>query len=136
MANTLDENLKAFLQADSSIAKLVGARISVNHVPEKPLIPFVWIGKASADDEICLDDAAGSGPFRHFFDVEIYGQSIRQARQIEAAIYSRLHKYRGSFGDSTIQGAFLSKQADSYIPRGTMGDTGLHAATLSAEVIP
>lgn len=134
MANTVDENLKLFLQADSSIAREVGMRIHENYAPEAGPAPYIWFRLAGTDYERTLGDAPTNAPFRYRFDIEIWARSIRHARTIGALVASRLDSYTGSFGDSTVKGIFVEQQPDDYEP--IAGAVGLHLATQSVEVIP
>lgn len=136
MANTVDENLKLFLAGDSTIVKLVGGRIHENHVPSQFIGDYVWFAFSGGDSERTLGDAPAASLFRYRFDVECIARSIRQARLIANAVFARLDSHRGSFGDSTVQGIFVEEQPDEYEPRGVLGDTGIHVASKSVEVIP
>lgn len=133
---TIDENLKAFLQADTSIAQRVAYRIHENHVPHKPKLPFIFFVQTDDDDELCLDDAAGSGPFRYFFAVECISDSLRESRELARLVKSRLNKLApgATFGATTVQGCFCESQKDDYEQR--VADTGFHVCALQCEVIP
>lgn len=137
MANTVDENLRKFLLDDSAIVKLVGSRIHKNHVPQSIVGDYIWFARESSDDEICLDDAAGSGPFRRFYDFEAVAKNHNaNADRIADALYDRLHKYVGAFGDSTVKLILCEEQDEQYVPRNVGGDTGLHVPSLRVQVIP
>lgn len=133
---TIDENLKTFLQADSNITRKVGTRVYENFVPKSLIAPFIFFVQTGDDDELCLDDSPGSGPFRYRFSVECVGQSLRDSRTLATLVRSRLNKLASgtTFGDSTVQGCFAENQSDSYEARTEF--TGFHVAALDVEVIP
>jgi hypothetical protein len=137
LANTIDENLRAYLAADSTVRKLVGGRIHENHVPQPYVGDYIWFAFAGGESERTLSgDSAAL--FRVRFDLECIARSISQARRIAAAVFAALEGYaRGAtFGDTTLQGIFVEEQPDEYLPRGVLADSGLHVASKSVEVVP
>ena len=137
---TVDENLLTFLKADATVLRLSQGRICQNHVPQNaqgvPLLPYVFYYLSSDVDDTALSDANGSGPNRHQFFVECYGQNISASRTLGNAVRSRLHLYRGaSFGGQTVQGVFCNSVGDEYEPLGNGGDKGIHGANYSVQVV-
>ena len=140
---TVDENFLAFLKADSTIARLVGARIHENQVPQNPTGDYIWFALAGEEDEYCLDDADGAAPFRFRYAVECVGYSssdktygLRKSREMANAVKSRVKNYNGSFGDSTVQGLFVDEVSEDYEPRNDFSDLGFHTRSIAVEVIP
>jgi len=138
---TVDENLLAFLKADSAIVRLVGARIHENKVPQDPQGDYLWFALLDEEDEYCLDDADGAAPFRYRYAIECVGfsggaQNQRKSREIANAVKARVKNYNGAFGDSTVQGIFVEAVSEDYQPRNDLSDFGYHTRALTLEVIP
>lgn len=131
---TTPENLRTFLLADSSIANEVGSRIAYNIVPEDKGSPYIFFQQSGATDDIALDDSAGA-PNRPQFVVECYAETPSRAIVIKNLVHARLHKYRGTFGDTTTRGIFAEDVSDAYIRNGDGGDEGLHASTINVEIV-
>ena len=139
----VDENLKTFLQADSSIARKVGTRIHENHVPINPVtgeftsqVPFIYFAQEGEIRDDCLDDTVGTLPTGWRFALEVVAQSIRDARTIAALVVARLHLATGTFGSGTIQVAYCEDQADGYQERSGATDRGFHVSSFAVEVFP
>jgi hypothetical protein len=144
---TVDENLKTYLQGDATIAKLVGVRIHENKVPMqfangvwKPIHgkqSYIWFAYAGGESERTLGQTAGA-LFRYRFDLECIASELRPARQLSAAVFARLDSVvKGTtFVTQTVQGIFCEDQADDYVPKGVLGDTGMHICSMLVEVIP
>lgn len=135
---TIDENLRAYLLDDPTIAALVEDRICENRVPQNPDLPFIWFVRSGDEDEYCLDDDPGTGPFRYTFAIECVDDDIGGTVTLSTLVKNRLNKVANgaSFGDTTVQGCWCDHQNDDYIPRAGGGDTGFHVAALQAEVVP
>ena len=135
---TIDEDLKAFLEADPAISAVVVDRICENHVPQAIDTPFIWFARTGDDDEYCLDDEPGSGPFRFQFSIECVDEDIGTSANLAALVKHRLNKVanKSSFGSTTVQGCWCENQSDDYISRAGGGDSGFHVSALSAEVVP
>jgi hypothetical protein len=145
VANSVSQNLRLFLQSDTTIAKKVGLRIHQNHVPMVKIngVPtidmrgeYLWFGRDSAESERALDDAVGEAPFRYFYDVEVVGRTPTGAESLADAVFARCDSYTGAFGDTTVRAIFVTKQNADYVPRNVGGDTGMHVETMRLEVIP
>lgn len=127
-------NLRAFLLADASIAELAGDRIHHNHVPQNKTRPFVYFRRRSTNHIVCLDDANGQTPDDFSFDVEAIANNPDDADALGGYVRNRCHCFRGTFGDATAKGVFVSDVADDYQPMGTGGDAGLTVIPLDVEV--
>lgn len=147
MANTVSENLINYLAGDTAITKAIGARFHQNHVPmvvqngvAKLSSPgdYIWFAKDSAEDEVGLADAVGTGPLRHFYNLEVVAREPRHAETLAETIYDRCHKAnRGTtFGDMTVQGIFVEPQGADYVRRNELGDSGFHIEAMRLEVVP
>lgn len=134
---TTEEYLRRFLLADSNIKAAVKA-VSYNHVPQDKNTPYIFFQQSGATDDIALDDSAGT-PTRPRYAVEIWADTPADAISVKNLVQSKLHKHRGTLGDSiastTVKGIFAEDIDDEYIPNGNGDDLGLHGAALFAEVV-
>lgn len=126
--------MKAHLLGDSSINSAV-TDVAYNHVPQGPRGAYIFFQQSGAVDDIALGDSAGR-PTRTRFAVECWSDDPYDAVTLKGLVQARLHKYRGAFGDSTVQGIFAEDVDDQYVPNGNGADDGLHSASLFAEVVP
>lgn len=131
---TTEANMRTFLLADASIAAAVGPRVSYNHVPQDKDVPYIFFQQSGATDDIALGDSAGT-PTRPRFAVECWADRPASAIELKNLVHARLHKHRGTFGDTTVKAVFAEDVDDEYIPNGNGADDGLHGASLFAEVV-
>lgn len=131
---TTEENLKAFLLASSSIAAIVGPRVSYNHIPQTVKPSYIFFQQSGSPDDPALDDSPGVST-RAQYAIECYSTSPSVAITLKNLVHARLNKYRGAFGDTTAKGIFAADVDDSYTPQGAGSDAGIHCATLTAEVV-
>jgi hypothetical protein len=130
---TTEKNLKDFLLASDSIKAVVKA-VSYNHVPQDKDTPYIFFQQSGATDDIALDDSAGT-PTRPRYAVECWADNPPDAISLKNLVQARLHKHRGTFGDTTVKGIFAEDVDDEYVPMGNGSDDGLHGAALFAEVV-
>lgn len=132
---TTEENLAAFLLADTAIAAAVGANgIAYNHVPQDDEAPYIFFQQQGADDDVALNDSAGV-PTRARYAIECWARTPREAVSLKNVVHPRLHKHRGTFGASTVKGIFAADVDDNYVPNGAGDDSGLHGSFFVAEVV-
>lgn len=132
----VSSRFRAFLIADANIARLVGGRVHEDHVPQrnKPLYPFIWYRKRQAQGTETLDSDNGEDASFHYFDVEVVSKNQSTAKELETLVRARCSCYRGTYGDSTVQGIFVNDQSADYEPQSNGGDDGLTVASLDVQV--
>ena len=130
---TTEENLRTCL-LDSSDIKAAVKAVSYNFVPQDKDTPYIFFQQSGATDDVSLGDSAGT-PTRPRYAIECWAENPYDAISLKNLVQSRLHKYRGTFGDTTVKGIFAEDVDDNYIPNGNGGDDGLHGAALFAEVV-
>ena len=131
---TTEENMRTFLLASDAIKAAVSTRVAYNRVPQDKDTPYIFFQQQGAEDDISLGDSAGM-PTRPRYAVECWDDSPSGAIALKNLVQARLHKHRGTFGDTTVKGVFASDADDEYIPNGDGGDDGLHGVALFAEVV-
>lgn len=135
MSATLEENLAAFLKADTTLKNTVGGRVAYNHVPQLDEIPYIFFQQTGTTDDSGIGDSAGL-PTRFQYTIECWDDDCLRAKATGRRAQQILNKYRGAFGDTTVQAIFADTQNDDYQPRGIMDDEGFHGAFLNVEVVP
>lgn len=131
---TTEEHMRKFLLADTSIAAAVGTRVSYNYVPQDKDAPYIFFQQSGATDDIALGDSA-SVPTRPTYAVECWADNPADAIALKNLVQARLHKHRGTFGDTTVKGIFAADVDDDYVPNGNGEDAGMHSASLLAEIV-
>lgn len=131
---TTEANMRTFLLADASIAAAVATRVSYNHVPQDKDVPYIFFQQAGATDDIALGDSAGT-PTRPRYAVECWADRPADAIDLKNLVQARLHKHRGTFGDTTVKGIFAEDVDDNYVFRGNGSDDGFHGFAIFAEVV-
>ena len=125
----LDENLRTFLLADSTLSAITNS-VHINRVPDNKRNPYVWIQTTDRDSDLCLDGA--SGPALTTFDIEATSTELDKAKDMQTAIRNRLQGYTGSFGDQAVAFVRIDSIDDSYISRQQFGDQDdYHIAALT-----
>lgn len=114
---TVDEDLKAYIQTDSSVKAKVGTRIHENLVPPTPVVPFIWFVRTGEETFDCLGDAQGTAPNIVRFSLECVGRNTKEAIAIAALIKARCHKVlNGTMGSRTAT-LFCENQSEDYEPK-------------------
>jgi hypothetical protein len=142
---TVDEDLKAFLQANAPLAAKIGSRIHENYVPMKvgpageitmlSQIPYIWFQQSGEVREDALSDTVGTLPIGYEFALVVVAQSIRDARTIGALVVNCLHLLtKATFGSRTIQVVFVEDQNDGYIPQNGAVGRGFHVTAYQVQV--
>lgn len=131
---TTEENLRTFLLASDSIKALVANRVSYNSVPQDKDAPYIFFQQSGADDDVALDDSAGV-PTRPTYDLECWDKTPAGAITLKNLVHARVHKHRGTVGDTTVKGIFAANVDDEYVPAGGGEDAGLHGSFFRAEVV-
>lgn len=137
---TVDEDLKAYLTADSATARQVGTRIYENHVPQTPqgqfnsAVPFLYFVRTGEETFDALDDAQGVAPNIVRFAVECIGRNVKESIAIAALVKARCHKaVKATMGSRTAT-LFCEDQSEDYVARSGAGDNGFHVSALQVEV--
>ena len=133
---TLEENLRTFLLADSTVSSIVGGRVAYNHVPQADDVPYVFFQMSGTVDDDGIGDSAGA-PTRFQYDVECWADDPYTAKRLGLQVQTILNKYRGTLGNQTVQAVFAQSASDGYTPKAIPADEGFHGVFLSpVEVIP
>lgn len=124
----IDENLRTFLLADSTLSAITNS-IHINRVPENKTNPYVWIQTTDQEADLCI--GGESAPQTTSFDIEATSTDLNKTKDMQAAIRSALHGYSGTFGTQTVAFIRIDSIDDSYISRQQFGDLeSLHVGAL------
>lgn len=130
---TTEANLRAFLLANADIKAAVKA-VSYNIVPQSKDTPYIFFQQSGAADDIALTDSAGT-PTRPRYAIEVWDTRPADAITLKNLVQARLHRHRGTFGDTTVQAIFAEDVDDEYIANGNGDHEGLHGSAFFAEVV-
>lgn len=122
-------DLKTYVTASTSVNAVISGRMHQNSPPQDSSKPFIWYARSSENQGVTMD---GNGdPRRVEFDVECISTSVSASESLADKVKDRLNGKQGTFGNSTVQGSFVSDHSDDYLPKGVGSDGGLHAATFN-----
>jgi hypothetical protein len=135
MANDYSQNLIAFLASDATVRGYVASRICQNNVPTGPdaTKDYLWLRRSGQQYERTLDEAAGTPPRSVLFDVEACSRDLDRACKIADSIRA-LFPFSGTFGDSSLKGAFVNDQSEDYVPLNENATIGVHVESLQVEI--
>jgi hypothetical protein len=137
MALDYSQNLKAKLGSDTTVASYVASRIHQNRVPtpEETKLDYIWLRRATHQYTRTLDEAAGTAPLSVLYDVECCSRDLNRSAVLADAVRN-LFPFSGTFGDSTVKGAFANDQSEDYEPISTSASVGVHVQTIQVEICP
>jgi hypothetical protein len=131
----LEENLRTWLLADSTIASYVGSRVFINTL-NNDKGDFIFIRQSGSGFEDALDDSAGGLPFRRTYDLDVWCEDVDISRTLGQRVQTYAHLYTGTFGDTTVKRVFAADQDEDYVPKGDASRDSFHGTFLRLEVIP
>lgn len=134
MAHDYTQNLKAFLESNSAVSTLVASRIHHNNVPTEKG-DYIWLRRSGQRYERTLDEAAGTPPLSVLYDVECCSSDLNRSATLADAV-KNLFPFAGTFGDSTVKGAFVNDQDEDYVPLNSSASVGINVQSLQVEICP
>ncbi len=137
MALDYTQNLKAFLGSASAVRTLVASRICHNHVPtgKDATADYIWLRRSGQIHEHTMDDAAGTPPRSVLYDLECCSRDLERAADLADAVKA-LFPYSGTFGESTVKGAFVNDQSDDYVAINENASIGVNVESIQVEICP
>lgn len=125
---SIAEDFVAKLKTVSAITALVGsgssARIHRNRVPEIATFPYIVFGRDERESNMCLDGPGGIATTS--IAVECRSGTPAGAEALSDAVIAALDGNTGTWGASTVRGAFVSSVNDDYLPFPPGKDDGEH----------
>ena len=137
MAFDYTQNLKAKLATDGTVAGYVANRIHQNRVPtqEETKLDYLWIRRSNHRYERTFDESAGTAPLSVLYDVECCSRDLNRSALLADAVRN-IFPFSGTFGDSTVKGAFANDQSEDYEPINLSAGVGVHVQTIQVEICP
>ncbi len=136
MALDYTQNLKAKLAADGTVASYVASRIHHNNVPTQDAkLDYIWLRRSGHRYERTLDEAAGTPPLSVLYDVECCSRDLGRSAAIADAV-KNIFPFSGTFGESSVKGAFVNDQDEDYVPINEMASVGINVQALQVEICP
>ena len=136
----VSSNFRTFLLAGSGKPESIGQRVHGDHVPQDtvpktgPFKDFIWYSRRQAQGMETLDSSAGEVARVFYYDIECVSMVKRNARAIADWVRARCNCYRGTYGDSTVQGIFVDDQDADYEPQSIGGDRGAFVEIMNVRV--
>jgi hypothetical protein len=131
----IGNNFRKFLKADAALNLKIQDRVYEDHVPQTAARPFIWLRKRSGVSHDELAPAAGTEAKDFAFDVECVADNMPQAKLLCELLSSRCNFYRGTFGEATALGVFVSDQDADYEPQSISSDKGLFVEAADIRVV-
>lgn len=137
MALDYTQNLKAKLQADTTVASYIASRVHHNNVPTltDAKLDYIWLRRSGHRYERTFDESAGTAPLSVLYDVECCSRDLDRSAKLADAVRN-LFPFSGTFGDSTVKGAFANDQSEDYVPLNDSASIGVHVQALQVEICP
>ena len=126
---TMPSDLRTFITGSTAITGLIGTRVHYNHIPANSEKPYVWFRITQDDEELTLDGTGGL--HESYSDIECSALTESSAQAVADAIKARLHGYKGTMGNISAKGAFLSGKDDDYVPFSNESDQGVNVVAYS-----
>lgn len=129
---SLIEDFRTKLAATAGITAVVGTRIYQNFVPEKAAKPFIVYGRNEKE----IDTSLGGEKLlaKTTIALECVADDPDSAEDLADVVESTLHATSGTWGSSTIRGAFVAATDDDYVPFPRGSDLGGHVVSQNISV--
>lgn len=122
---TMPQDLRTFIIGSTSITSLISTRCHYNKMPQSSQRPNIWF-RVTSDTEPRTMDGVG-GIHEAFVDIECAGLTEDSTQAVADVLKPRLDGYKGTMGNVTANGAFLSDKDDDYVPFSNENDPeGVH----------
>lgn len=129
---TMPEDFRTLTIGTTAVTGLISTRCHYNHLPEKSDFPHVWFRVTSDDEELTMDGVGGI--HEADVDLECAGLTEASAQAVSDAVKARLHGYKGTMGNVSAKGIFVSNKDDDYEPFTNQSDEGVHVIAHSVKV--
>lgn len=126
---TMPSDLRTFIIGSTAVSSLIGSKCHYNHIPEDAAKPYVWFRVTEDNEELTMDGVGGI--HESHVDIECSGATEGSAQSVADVIKTRLHGYKGTLGNISAKGAFLSGKDDDYVPFSNESDAGVHVIAYS-----
>ena len=127
----IEQTLRTFILADSTIGTLIGARYYSLRFPEVRTFPAIVYAKISGFREHDMDDSSIARPR---FQLDCWAETYPGAKALANAVRERLDSYTGPVGSpaDTVHFAYLLNEQDLYDDE---PDPPLYRVSLDFEVV-
>jgi hypothetical protein len=131
---------KTLLQSNAAVTAKVGKRVHMDKVPQNEPMPYVFFRRGDAAPIDTLDATAGESPTNELFNVQVVSDKKGEAEAIADLICKSansglaLNAYRGTFGDSTCQGIFVTGRESEQEGEGIGEGAGVYTVPFTAQV--
>jgi len=126
---TMPQDLRTLIIGSTAVSSLIGTRCAYNKIPQHIEQPHVWFRVTNDTEELTMDGVGGM--HEAYVDLECVGLNEGSSQAVADALKDRLHGYKGTMGNSSAKGAFVSDKDDDYVPFSTEGNEGAHVIAFS-----
>lgn len=130
---TMPQDLRTFVVGTTGVTGLISTRCHYNHIPESSQRPHIWFRVTNDDEPLTMDGVGGI--HEADVDMECAGNTEDSAQAVADALKTRLHGYKGTMGNISAKGAFLSNKDDDYAPFSNESDEGVHVIAYSLRLV-
>jgi len=108
----IEQGIRTLLINDATVGGMIGVRAYADFMVQDPTLPAIVIAKISGNDR--YSTGGSTGPATGRWQIDCYGSTVAEARELSAAVKNVLSGYKGAAGDETIQGSFLETEQDLF----------------------
>jgi hypothetical protein len=129
----LPRMLRAHLLDSTDVTDKVAQRVHYQTIPDKSVLPHVWLTREGQDTEDMLGDEAGMTVER--FSLEIVAET--QDEELVDAVVAQCLSLTGTVGEHTVELVDIEDVGDDYVFKSVgEGDAGfLHAFQISVYLL-
>lgn len=127
----IEHGLRYLLANESTVSTLVSSRVFVGDADQGAALPYITIEKISSDFLNTLDGTSNKALTFKDIDVNCYGKTDLEARNVAKAVRVFLDDYSGAAGtDDDINAVLLNDENDGYIAPTSAEKSGRYLTNL------
>lgn len=128
----IDEALYSLLIAYAGLTALVSTRIYPMHLPQQPTLPAVSYQRISSGRRD-VHHGGITAVAETIFQVSCWATTLKSAKDIAAAVRTRMHGYNGTVGSVKIFSSRVINEVDLYDPETNVYHVPVDVAVLHRE---
>jgi hypothetical protein len=111
---TFEADFRTFLLSSGTIAGLVGDRIVWSELPSGSPLPLVTLWTMSSNPEYTM--AGANGLEQRRVQCDCWAMTLAEAKALDGAIAALVDGFRGTVGQTFLQGAFVVNRDEGRDP--------------------
>ncbi len=109
----VEDDVRTFALADTSIAADIGERFYIKHVPDEPSYPFVLLRPIDDDQKYTF---TGTGGHILLYQLDVYAENQSDCETLAELIMTRFAGHSGTIGSSTVGYCFATNKFGEWSP--------------------